>query len=166
MRPAGRPASRQPVAPYAATGSAARGGAAAPQWFPVQQVVDPGFADAGSWTISGAGAGTSAVAAGVLQVTSTSAVYFVLPATRIAPLLPGVYTVVYTILNYVSGTIGTIFSTGSGLSGGTAGAARTANGTYTETLTLPAGGYIGFGGQGAAVVNDLQIDNMTIVRAA
>jgi hypothetical protein len=106
------------------------------------------------------------VAGGVLQVTSVSNVYFALPATTIAPLLPGVYTLVFTVLNYASGTIGSIFSTSSELSGGTTGPARTGNGTFTETLTLVAGGYIGLGGQGAAVVNSLQVDNMTIVRAA
>lgn len=166
MRPAARPAGRPSVAPYAVASSVTPGGFTAPQWLPVQLVVDPGFASAPSWTLSGAGIGTSAVAGGVLQVTSVSNVYFVLPATSIAPLLPGVYTVTYTVLTYASGTIGTIFSTSSALSGGTAGAARTGNGTFTETLTLPAGGYIGFGGQGAAVVNSLQVDNMTIVRAA
>lgn len=159
-----RPAARPIAAPFSVAAGA--GGNSAPQWFPVQLVSDPGFASAGSWTISGAGAGTSAVAGGVLQITSVSNVYFVLPATSIAPLLPGTYTLVFTVLNYVSGTVGSIFSTSSALSGGTAGAARTGNGTFTETLTLPAGGYIGFGGQGAAIVNSLQVDNMTIVRAA
>jgi hypothetical protein len=141
-------------------------GAGAPPWTTVNLVVDPGFADASKWTLTGSGIGTSAVTGGVLQVTSTSNVYFALPATSIAPLEPGVYTVTYTVLTYVSGTIATIFSTSSALSGGTAGPARTGDGTYVETLTLPAGGYIGLAGQGAAVVNSLQIDNMTIARAS
>ena len=164
MRPARRPLSRPARAPYGRSGSGTQGSGGVPVMF-VQEVVDPGFASAPSWTISGAGAGTSAVAGGVLQVTSTTNVYFILPATRTAPLTPGVYTVTWTVLTYVSGTIGTIFSTSSALSGGTAGPARTGNGTFIETLTLPAGGYIGMGGQGAAIVNSLQVDNFTIQRA-
>lgn len=166
MRPAARPSSRVPAAPFAVSATPVSGGVGLGSLPPVQQVVDPGFASAGSWTLSGAGVGTSAVTGGVLQITSTTATYFVLPATRTAPLAPGVYTVTYTVLTYVAGTIGTIFSTSAALSGGTAGAARTADGTYIETLTLPAGGYIGLAGQGDAVVNDMQVDNMTIVRAA
>ncbi len=165
VRPLARPLARPLVRPgFAGGGGASGGDSSRASW--VQQVIDPGFASAGSWTLSGSGIGTSAVAGGVLQITSTTNVYFVLPATRSAPLEPGVYTVTFTVLNYVSGTIGTIFSTSSALSGGTVGTGQTANGTYTETLTLPAGGYIGLGGQGAAVVNSLQVDNMTIQRAA
>jgi hypothetical protein len=162
-RPLSRPQTRPMARPSfgGATGGGSSGVAA---W--VQQVVDPGFASAGSWTLTGAGIGTSAVTGGVLQVTSVTNVYFVLPATIQAPLDPGVYTVTYTVLNYIAGTIGTIASTSSALSGGTTGTGQTANGTYTETVTLPAGGYIGLGGQGAAIINNLQVDNMTIMRAA
>ena len=158
--------SRPLAAPYAVSAGTSASSGGAPPWTIANLVTDPGFASAGSWTLSGSGIGTSAVAGGVLQVTSVSNVYFVLPATTIAPLLPGVYTVTYTVLTYVAGTIGTIFSTSSALSGGTAGAARTADGTYVETLTLPLGGYIGLAGQDAAIVNNLQVDNMTISRAA
>lgn len=164
IRPASRPLSRPSAAQFGATPVGA--GSGIPQWFPVQLVTDPRFADAGSWTLSGSGIGTSAVAGGVLQITSIDQVYYVLPATSIAPLLPGVYTVTFTVLNYVAGRIGTIFSTSSALAGGTTGPQRTVNGTFTETLTLPAGGYIGLGGQGTAIVNSMQIDDMTIVRAA
>ena len=156
--------SRPLMAPYAVLAGASTGGAGAPPWTTVDLVIDPGFADATKWTLTGSGIGTSAVTGGVLQVTSTSNVYFALPATSIASLEPGVYTVTYTVLTYVSGTIGTIFSTSSALSGGTAGPGRTADGTYIETLTLPSGGYIGLAGQGAAIVNSLQVDNMTITR--
>ena len=158
--------SRPLMAPYAVLAGTNSSGAGAPPWTTVNLVVDPGFADATKWTLTGAGIGTSAVAGGVLQITSTTEVYFALPATSITPLAPGVYTVTYTVLTYVSGTIGTIFSTSSALSGGTAGSARTADGTYVETLTLPAGGYIGFAGQGLGIVNSLQVDNMTIARAS
>jgi hypothetical protein len=154
------------AAPYAVAASPPVTGAGAPPWTIANLVVDPGFASAGSWTLTGSGIGTSAVAGGVLQVTSVTGVYFVLPATSIAPLAPGTYMVTYTVGTYVSGTIGTIFSTSSALSGGTAGPARTADATYIETLTLPAGGYIGLAGQGAAIVNSLQVDNMTISRAS
>lgn len=50
--------------------------------------------------------------------------------------------------------------------GGRQGWSRGAgNGTYVETLTF-AGGYIGLKGEGAAVVNNLQVDDMTILRAS
>jgi hypothetical protein len=133
-----------------------------------QFVSDPGFASAGSWTLGGAGIGTSAVAAGVLQVTSTSNAYTVSPALTQTPLPAGKYTLVYTVLNYVSGTIGSAYSNTPAvtLTGGVAGAARTANGTYTETITLLIPGIIGLAGQGAAIVNSLQVDNLTITRVS
>lgn len=161
-----RPLARPLVRPFMPPGSVAGGGADSSRASWVQQVVDPGFAAPASWTLSGTGIGTSAVTGGVLQVTSVTNDYFVRPSTVGTPLTAGVYTVVFTVLNYVSGTIGLISSTSAALSGGTVGAAYVANGTYTENVTLPLNGYIGLGGQGAAVVNSLQVDNMTIQRVA
>jgi hypothetical protein len=132
--------------------------------FFAQQVVDPGFSAAGSHTLGGAGIGTSAVAGGVLQITSTTAAYTELPATRITPLPAGTYTVTFTIGSYVSGTISIAASANVALTSSTDGTNRTANGTYAENLVLATPGYIGLKGQGAAVVNDMQIDNLTIVR--
>ncbi len=165
VRPLARPLGR-PLARPGTGGGASGGGSDASRASWVQEVVDPGFANAAKWTLTGSGLGTSAVTGGVLQITSTTNVYFALPATVQAPLDPGVYTVTFTVLNYVSGTIGWIASTSSALSGGATGAARTANGTYTENVTLASGGYIGLGGQGAAIVDSMQIDNMTFSRVA
>lgn len=147
-----------------ASGGGSSGGVNLPGW--VQQVVDPGFASPGSWTFGGTGIGTTAVTGGVLQVTSVDNAYTVRGALLTQPLDPGVYTTTFTVLNYVSGAIGTVFSLTTTLIGGTFGTARSANGTYTETVTLPAGGYIGLAGEGSAVVNNLQVDNFTILRAA
>lgn len=71
-----------------------------------QRVLDPGFAAAGSHTLIGSGLGTSAVVGGVLQITSTTNVYFERP-TYISGLLleAGTYTTVYTVLNYATGSI-------------------------------------------------------------
>lgn len=165
VRPLARPRARPLSRPGAGSGASGGGSdSARANW--VQQIIDPGFADATKWTLTGSGLGTSAVTGGVLQITSTTNVYFALPATRQAPLDPGVYTVVFTVLNYVSGTIGWIASTSSALSGGATGTGQVANGTYTENVTLVSGGYIGLGGQGAAIVDSLQVDNMTVTRVA
>lgn len=158
MRPA-----RAPFAPP--PGSNSGGSGMRTNVATTQQTADPGFATAGQWTLSGSGIGASAVTGGVLQVTSTTNVYFALPATADTPLYPGVYTVTFTILSYVTGNISWIASTSSALSGGTTGTSRGANGTFTENVSLPAGGYIGLGGLGAAIVNSLQVDDMTIYRA-
>ena len=131
-----------------------------------QEVVDPGFSDASKWTLSGSGLGTSAVTGGVLQITSTTNVYFALPATNFTPLPAGVWTVTYTILNYVSGSISMCSSLSSSLSSSTDGTTQSANGTYTENIQLLLPGYIGLKGQGAAIVDSMQIDNFTITRAA
>ena len=81
-----------------------------------QQTADSGFAAASQWTLSGTGIGTSAVTGGVLQITSTTNVYYALPATADTPLYPGIYTVTFTILNFTSGAISWIASTSSALS--------------------------------------------------
>lgn len=164
VRPLSRPLARPLAASFVGSSGSGGGDSSRSNW--VQEVVDPGFASAGSWTIAGTGKGASAVVGGVLQVTSTDNAYTVLPATVQAPLDPGVYSVTFTVLTYATGTIGTVFSLTTTLIGGTAGAACTANGTYTENVTLVAGGYIGLAGQGAAIVNSLQVDNMTIQRVA
>ena len=164
VRPLARPLARPTARPGFGNATASGSDSSRASW--VQQVVDPGFAAAGSWTLAGTGIGTSAVTGGVLQVTSVDDAYTARPALVAQPLDPGVYTVVFTVLNYVTGTVGTVFSLTTTLIGGTAGAARTANGTYTENVTLVAGGYIGLGGQGAAIVNSLQVDDMTIARVA
>lgn len=131
-----------------------------------QMVTDPGFASAPAWTLAGSGIGTSAVAGGVLQITSTDNVYTAVPATAL-PLPGGIYTVVFTILNYVTGSISIAASAAAALSSSTDGTTRSANGTYTQNIFLAApGGFIGLKGQGAAVVNSMQIDNFTITRAA
>jgi hypothetical protein len=129
-----------------------------------QQVLDPGFASAGSHTLGGAGIGTSAVAGGVLQITSTTAAYTELPATRLNPLPAATYLVTFTIGSYASGTISIAASATANLASSTDGTSRTADGTYAENLVLATPGYIGLKGQGAAVVNSMQIDNLTIVR--
>lgn len=132
----------------------------------VQQVIDPTFDNAGSHTLAGSGIGTSAIAAGVLQITSTDNVYTELPATVNAPLPAGTYSVVYTVLTYVSGTISIANSLTTNLATSTDGTNRVANGTYTESMTLLVPRYIGLKGQGAAVVNSMQIDNFTITRVS
>ena len=132
--------------------------------FYAQQVIDPGFADAGSHTLGGAGIGTSAVAGGVLQITSINADYTAVPATKLSPLPAGTYTVTFTVGSYVSGEISPAASATADLASPTDGSSRSADGTYTEDLVLTTPGYIGLRGQGAAVVNSMQIDNLTIVR--
>lgn len=166
MRPAVRPLLRASAAPYAVAATAANGGGAnLPGW--VQQVIDPEFADATKWTLSGSGIGTSAVTGGVLQITSTDNVYLVLSATLETPLIAGVYTVTYTILNYVGGTISLISSLASSLTSSTiTGTPRAANGTFTESMLCVVPRYIGFTGRGSAIVNNMQIDSLTIMRAA
>lgn len=166
-RPASRFAARRSPKGRGSPGSGGSGAGVPPRWYNVQQVTDPGFASAPSWTLSGTAIGTSAVSGGVLQVTSTGNTYFVLPATVQAPLDAGVYTVVYTILNFVAGSISITTNSLSALTpGGTNGTAQTANGTYTENILVATPGYIGLRGRGADIVNNLQVDNMTIVRAS
>lgn len=135
----------------------------------LQLVVDTGFASAPAHTLGGSGIGTSAVAGGVLQITSTDNNYYERPQFISEPLVAGTYTVVFTILNYSSGTISITSSSNADLTTGGStrdGTNRAANGTFTENIVLLVTGYIGLRGQGAAVVNSMQIDNLTVTRAA
>lgn len=134
-----------------------------------QMVLDPGFAVAGSHTLSGSGLGTSAVTGGVLQVTSTTNIYFERPAyTQNQQVLPaGNYTTTYTVLNYVSGSIAVVSASDIAFSTNlVSGTTRSANGTYTEAISLLTPGYIGLSGKGAAIVDSMQIDNFTITRVS
>lgn len=136
---------------------------------PIQQIIDPGFADNTKWTLAGSGLGTTSVTGGVLNIVSTSNVYTAVPTAYVggATLPGGVYTVTYTILNYTTGSLSASASASASLSSSVDGATNAANGTFTDTLTLVApGGYIGIKGQGAAIVDALQVDNFTVVRAA
>jgi hypothetical protein len=165
-----RPVKGRSRAGRGSTGSAGAGGLDANfDHKPVQLVVDPGFASAPSHTLGGSGIGTSSVTGGVLQITSTDNVYYERPQFIAEPLTAGTYTVVYTILNYSSGTISITSSSNPDLTVGTNrrdGTNRAANGTFTESLVVLVSGYIGLRGQGAAVVNSLQVDNLTVTRAA
>lgn len=133
-----------------------------------QRVLDPGFAAAGSHTLIGSGLGTSAVVGGVLQITSTTNVYFERP-TYISGLLleAGTYTTVYTVLNYATGSIAVVAASDTAFTSNlVSGTTRSANGTYTENITLATPGYIGLSGKDAAIVDSMQIDNFTITRAS
>lgn len=135
----------------------------------VQQVIDTGFASAGSHTLGGSGISTSAIAAGVLTIASITNVYYERPTFTSQPLTAGTYTVTYTISSYVAGSISITSSTNTDLStGGNSrdGTTQAANGTYTENIVLLLAGYIGLRGQGAAIVNSMVIDDLTVVRAA
>ena len=135
----------------------------------VQLVIDTGFAVAGSHTLGGSGISTSAIAGGVLTIASLTNVYYERPTFSAQPLTAGTYTVVFTISSYVAGSISITSSSNTDLStGGNSrdGTTRTANGTYTENIVLLVTGYIGLRGQGAAIVNSMAIDNLTVVRAA
>jgi hypothetical protein len=134
-----------------------------------QRVLDPGFAAAGSHTLTGSGLGTSAVAGGVLQITSTTNVYFERPTyTQGAVMLEaGTYSTVYTVLNYASGSIAVVGASDTAFSVNlVSGTTRSANGTYTENITLATPGWIGLSGKGAAIVDSMQIDNFTITRVS
>lgn len=132
----------------------------------VQQVVDTGFLNAGLATLGGTGIGTSAVTGGVLSIVSTTAAYYLRPSTVNAPLPAGTYRVTYTISGYVSGAISIAASANTDLSSSVDGTTRSANGTYTETITLATPGYIGLKGQGAAVINAFSVDDLTIQRVS
>ncbi|MDB6036011.1 MAG: hypothetical protein JWM16_6349 [Verrucomicrobiales bacterium] len=135
--------------------------------FRTQWVTDPGFASGGSHTLSGSGLGTSSVTGGVLQITSTDNVYFERPTFSTEPLVAGTYTVTFTILNYSTGSISLVSSPNTNLTtSAILGTIRAANGTFTENIVLASGGYIGLSGRGSAVVNSMQIDNLTVQRAA
>lgn len=135
---------------------------------PTQLVVDPGYDDDTKHSVTGSGAGTTAVAAGVLTIDSTTDVYRVRPTvTPIEPLLQGTYQTTFTVSSYATGAISVCASANSGLTSSTNGVSRSADGTYTEVIVLhhPTG-YIGLSGRGAAVVNSMVIDNFTIIQVA
>lgn len=166
-----RPVTGRPLKGRGTTVSSGGGGLGLPAFSgaQVQLVTDPGFASAPSHTLGGSGIGTSSVTGGVLQITSTDNNYYERPAFTSEPLVAGTYTVVFTILNYSSGTISITSSSNTDLTtGGNTrdGTNRAANGTFTENIVLLVTGYIGLRGQGAAVVNSLQVDNLTVTRAA
>ncbi len=133
---------------------------------PVQQVVDPGFADDTKHTIGGAGAGTTAVAGGVLTIASTTNVYYERPAFLTDPLFAGTYQVTFTISSYASGSISIAASASATFATSVDGTARSADGTYVQNISLSTTGYIGLKGQGAAVVNSMVIDNLTVIQVA
>lgn len=131
-----------------------------------QRVADPGYSSAAAHVLSGSGLGTSSVTGGVLQITSTTQVYFARPLYALSQLLEaGSYSVTFTIGSYISGSIAPVAAADTAFSQGlVTGTTRSANGTYTETIVLPVAGYIGLSGEGAAVVDSMQIDNLTIMR--
>lgn len=131
-----------------------------------QQVVDPGFDAAASWVLTGSGLGTSSVTGSVLSIISTTNVYFARALTQKQPLEPGSYSITYTILNYSTGSISCAVSPNIDMSSSTDGTTRSANGTFTETLTLTAPGYIGLKGQGAAIIDAMQCNDFTAARVA
>lgn len=136
---------------------------------PIQQIPDSGFASAPSWTLAGAGLGTTSVTGGVLNIISTTNVYTAVPTAYVggATLPGGTYTVTFTVLNYTSGSLSASASSASSLSSSVDGTVRSANGTYTQDLLLVApGGYIGIKGQGAAIADILQVDNFTVVKSS
>ena len=134
----------------------------------VQRVADSAFTAAASHILSGTGIGTSAVAGGLLQITSTTNVYFYRPLYGQGMILEaGTYSTTYTIGTYVSGSIAIVGADDAAFSLNlVSGTTRSANGTYTETITLARAGYIGLGGKGASIVNSLQISNFTITRVS
>lgn len=148
-----------------------RGGGASPtkvgardgNW--LQQVRDPGMANSGLQNLGGTGVSTSAITGGLCQIASLTNLYYVRPTCLQGPLDAGSYTVAYSIATYVSGTIGVAFGANVDLTvSATQGPARTANGSYSESVILTSPGYIGLAGQGAAVVNSLQVTSLTVVR--
>lgn len=133
-----------------------------------QRVVDSAFNGAGLHVLSGSGISTSAVAAGVLTIASLTNVYFIRPAyLGNATLEPGSYSVTFAIGTYLTGSIAPIAASDIAFANNlVSGTSRSANGTYTETITLAQPGYIGLGGKGAAIVNSMTIDNLTITRVS
>lgn len=134
----------------------------------VQRVLDPGFAVAASHVLTGSGLGTSAVTGGVLQITSTTNVYFERPLYASGSILEaGTYSTTYTILSYTTGSIAVIAADDPAFALNlVSGTTRAANGTFTENIVLARQGYIGLGGKGGAIVDSMQIDNFTIMRVA
>lgn len=131
----------------------------------LQRVVDSAFNSANLWTIAGTGIGTSAIAAGVLTLATTTTTYTIVPVYTEPELEAGTYSVVYTISSYVSGGVGIAASASPSLSSPTDGTSRTGNGTFTESLILAAEGFIGLRGR-SGTVSSMVIDNFTVTRTA
>lgn len=133
-----------------------------------QRVLDSGFAVAAAHILTGSGIGTSAVTGGVLQVTSVTNVYFERPLYAVNTLLEaGAYSTTFTIGSYATGSIAVVAAEDTAFSVNlVSGTTRSANGTYTENITLARAGYIGLSGKGAAIVDSMQIDNFTIARVS
>lgn len=131
----------------------------------LQQVLNPTMSVGGLQNLGGTGLSTTAITGGLLQIASLTAAYYVRPTMIQGPLDAGSYTVAYSLATYVAGTIGVAYGPNTDLTVSvTAGPGRTANGSYSETVILTTPGYIGLAGQGAAVVNSLQVTSLTIVR--
>jgi len=113
---------------------------------------DSNWSKESGWTISGGKA--------VCATSSTNAIY----QTGVA-VGGNKYRVTYTISDYSSGGI-YLDSQGGAAVGvaGTDGTLRTANGTYTEEITIARGGnLIVFRGQ-ASTTSDLKLDDVSVVR--
>lgn len=133
-----------------------------------QRVLDPGFTVAASHVLTGSGLGTSSVTGGVLQITSTTNIYFERPLYASGSILEaGTYSTTYTIGSYLTGSIAVIAADDPAFALNlVSGTTRAANGTFTENIVLARQGYIGLGGKGGAIVDSMQIDNFTITRVA
>lgn len=133
-----------------------------------QRVADSAFNAPALHILSGSGLSTTAVAAGLLTIASLTNVYFTRPAyLGNAVLEPGNYSVTFTVGTYLTGSIAPVAASDTAFSSNlVSGTSRSANGTYTETITLSMPGYIGLGGKGAAIVNSMTIDNLTIARVS
>lgn len=132
----------------------------------LQRVLDPGYAVPADHVLTGSGLGTSSVTGGVLQITSTTNVYFARPlyaGNQVNE--PGIYQTQFTIGSYVTGSIAVVGADDPLFALNlVSGTVRSANGTYTENLVLLRPGYIGLGGKGGAIVDSMQIDNFTVTR--
>lgn len=133
-----------------------------------QRVLDPGFAVAASHVLTGSGLGTSAVSSGVLQITSTTNVYFERPLYALSLILEaGTYQTQFTIGSYLTGSIAVVGADDPLFALNlVSGTTRSANGTYIENLVLPRQGYMGLGGKGGVIADSMTIDNFTITRVA
>lgn len=130
------------------------------------RVLDPGYAVAAAHVLTGSGLGTSAVTGGVLQITSTTNVYFARPLYAVSLILEaGTYSTTFTIGSYVTGSVAVVAADDTAFSLNLVSVTtRSANGTYTENITLARAGYIGISGKGASIVDSMTIDNFTITR--
>lgn len=115
---------------------------------PVEKVTNGDFASGASWT-TGAG---WAIAAGTANATASSA-----GLTQSITFSPGrSYTVVFTLSGFAAGTVTPRFTGGTTVTG----TARSANGTYTETITAHSGGNTTLEFLGAGFTGS--IDNVSV----